>query len=218
MDWQTLWLFMAAGWLLNLTPGPDVLYIVSHSLRSGLRAGVVAGLGITAGCFVHIAAAAIGVGALLSASATAFTVLKWVGAAYLMWMGVRMLLSRPASGAGSTPVISVGQGGAAEPLSKVFLGGFWTNVLNPKVALFFLAFVPQFIAPGTDNKALAFVLLGTLFNVNAIPINIGWAAVATWMARRMDVVQHRLQVLDRVAGALFIGFGLKLALSDRTVP
>jgi len=84
MDLSTLWLFMAAGWLLNLTPGPDVLYIVSHSLKSGLRAGLVAGLGITAGCFVHIAAAAVGVGALLSASATAFTLLKWAGAAYLL--------------------------------------------------------------------------------------------------------------------------------------
>src|SRR5438105_3621274 len=96
MSMEQLLLFMAAGWLLNLTPGPDVLYIVSHALKSGARAGVVAGLGITTGCFVHIAAAALGVGALLAASATAFTVLKWLGAAYLVWVGVRMLFSRSA--------------------------------------------------------------------------------------------------------------------------
>ena len=208
IETHQLVMFIAAGWLLNLTPGPDVLYIVSNALRSGTRASIVAGLGITAGCFVHIFAAAVGVGALLAASATAFTVLKWVGAAYLLWMGVRMLLSRPSQGGG---IAAAAPAAAAMPLSKVFLGGFWTNVLNPKVAIFFLAFVPQFIAPGVDNKALAFVLLGVLFNVNAIPVNVGWALAAGWMARRV----RGLHWLDRVAGAMFIGFGIKLALSDR---
>ena len=216
IETHQLLMFIAAGWLLNLTPGPDVLYIVSNALRSGTRAGIVAGLGITAGCFVHIFAAAVGVGALLAASATAFTVLKWVGAAYLLWMGVRMLLSRPSGNGGSAAAIAAAQAApaVAVPLSKVFLGGFWTNVLNPKVAIFFLAFVPQFIAPGADNKALAFVLLGVLFNVNAIPVNTGWAIAAGWMARRVGAVQRGMRWLDRVAGAMFIGFGLKLAFTD----
>ena len=212
---QQLLVFIAAGWLLNLTPGPDVLYIVTHALRSGARAGLVAGLGITAGCFVHVFAAAVGVGALLAASATAFTVLKWVGAAYLLWMGVRMLFSRAGGGNGAAMAAAQSAPPAAASLRSVFLGGFWTNVLNPKVALFFLAFVPQFIAPDTDNKALAFVLLGVLFNVNAIPVNAGWALAASWMARRATVIQRGLHWLDRVAGAMFIGFGLKLALTDR---
>ncbi len=212
---QQLLVFIAAGWLLNLTPGPDVLYIVSNALRSGTRAGIVAGLGITAGCFVHVFAAAVGVGALLAASATAFTVLKWVGAAYLLWMGVRMLFSRAGGGNGAAMAAAQSAPPAAASLRSVFLGGFWTNVLNPKVALFFLAFVPQFIAPDTDNKALAFVLLGVLFNVNAIPVNAGWALAASWMARRATVIQRGLHWLDRVAGAMFIGFGLKLALTDR---
>jgi threonine/homoserine/homoserine lactone efflux protein len=95
----------------------------------------------------------------------------------------------------------------------VFLGGFGTNVLNPKVAIFFLAFVPQFIAPDASNKALAFVLLGSLFNINSIPINSGWALAAAWMARR-DAVQRGMHWLDRVAGVMFIAFGLKLALSE----
>mgnify|MGYP001462362333 FL=1 len=212
---QQLLVFIAAGWLLNLTPGPDVLYIVSHALRSGARAGLVAGLGITAGCFVHVFAAAVGVGALLAASATAFTVLKWVGAAYLLWMGVRMLFSRAGGGNGAAIAPARSVTPVAASLRSVFLGGFWTNVLNPKVALFFLAFVPQFIAPGTDNKALAFVLLGVLFNVNAIPVNAGWALAASWMARRAAAIQRGMHWLDRVAGAMFIGFGLKLAFTDR---
>ena len=210
-DLHHLLLFIAAGWLLNLTPGPDVLYIVTNALRSGARAGVVAGLGITAGCFVHVFAAAVGVGALLATSATAFTVLKWIGAAYLLWVGVRLLLVRA-----PREVADLGALAHAQPpasLKKVWLGGFWTNVLNPKVAIFFLAFVPQFIAPDAPDKAMAFVLLGVLFNVNSIPVNCGWALAAAWMARH-GAVQRGMHWLDRAAGAMFIAFGARLALSD----
>ena len=208
-DLHHLLLFIAAGLLLNLTPGPDVLYIVTRSLRSGLRAGIVAGLGITAGCFVHIVAAALGVSALMAASTTAFTVLKWAGAAYLLWIGVKMLLS-------SAPKSPMEDFTGAPPasLKTIFLGGFWTNVLNPKVALFFLAFVPQFIAPGASNTPLAFLMLGTLFNFNGMFVNIGWAALASWMAGRMQAVQHAMHWLDRLAGAMFISFGIKLAITD----
>ena len=210
-DFQHLLLFIAAGWLLNLTPGPDVLYIVTHSLRSGARAGIVAGLGITGGCFVHIFAAAAGVGALLAASATAFNVLKWIGAAYLVWIGVKLLLAKAPQ---ITPdLMALAAAEPARSLRAIWLGGFWTNVLNPKIAIFFLAFVPQFIAPDADNKALAFVLLGVLFNLNAIPVNSGWALAAAWMARR-DAVQRGMHWLDRVAGVMFIGFGVRLATSD----
>jgi RhtB (resistance to homoserine/threonine) family protein len=209
-DLSHLLVFIAAGWLLNLTPGPDVFYIVSNALRAGTRAGIVAGLGITAGCFVHIFAAALGVSTLLATSAHAFTVLKFVGAAYLLWMGVRMLFSKAAP-ATDLPAMAAATG--PRSLRSVFLGGFWTNVLNPKVALFFLAFVPQFIAPDASHKALAFVLLGVLFNLNAIPVNSLWALAGAWMARR-NAVQRGLHWLDRVAGAMFIGFGIRLALSD----
>jgi len=221
IDGHQLVLFVAAGWLLNLTPGPDVFYIVTHALRSGARAGIVAGLGITAGCFVHVVAAALGVSALLATSATAFTVLKWAGAAYLVYIGVRMLRARPGGGLAA---VARGEGveavhaPVATSLREVFKGGFWTNVLNPKVAIFFLAFVPQFIAPGTEHKALAFLLLGTLFNVNAIPVNVGWALAAAWMARRVGAVQRGMHWLDRVAGALFVAFGIKLALTDAPAP
>ena len=128
-----------------------------------------------------------------------------------------MLLSKPGADNGNTAALAAAQAAPVQhtPLRKVFLGGFWTNVLNPKVAIFFLAFVPQFIAPGADNKALAFVLLGVLFNLNAIPVNVGWALAASWMARRAGVIQRGMHWLDRVAGAMFIGFGLKLAFTDQ---
>lgn len=210
-EFQKLVLFIAAGWLLNLTPGPDVLYIVTHSLRSGARAGIVAGLGITVGCFVHIFAAAVGVGALLATSAIAFTALKWIGAAYLLRVGVKMLFSKVPQV--SFDLVAAASTEPARALKAVFIGGFWTNVLNPKVAIFFLAFVPQFIAPEAENKALVFVLLGVLFNLNAIPVNAGWAMAAAWMAKR-DSVQRGMHWLDRAAGAMFIGFGLNLAFTD----
>lgn len=210
-------LFVVAGIVLNLTPGPDVLFIVTNALRSGARAGIVAALGVTAGCFVHILAAAIGVSALMAASGAAFTLLKWAGAAYLVFVGLRMLLVR-ASAPGKSVAMNSVAGGAdgksAKALKCVFFQGFWTNALNPKVALFFLAFVPQFIAPGAEHKALAFLLLGLLFNVNALWVNIGWAGAAAWMAGRMTSVQRAMHWLERAAGLMFIGFGLKLAFSD----
>lgn len=213
MPTDQLLLFIGAGWLLNLTPGPDVLYVVTHALRSGVRAGVVAGFGITAGCFVHIFAAALGVGALLATSATAFQVLKWAGATYLFYVGVKLLLSRSQGRLLDSAAASAG-GQAAPDLWRTFTGGFWTNALNPKVAVFFLAFVPQFIPPGIAHTTWAFLGLGMLFNVNAIPVNIAWAVAAAALARHAKAVQRSLHWLDRVAGTLFIGFGLKLALTD----
>lgn len=209
-------MFMAAGWLLNLTPGPDVLFIVSNALKSGARAGLMAALGIVSGCFVHVFAVALGVGALLATSAAAFTLLKWVGAAYLMWMGVRLLLSRPGASSIVLPTLPV-QDRTPVDLRRIYLRGFLTNVLNPKVALFFLAFVPQFIAPEATDKVTAFVLLGLLFNLNSLPINFGYAWLAAWAAKHVQAVQRTLHWLDRLAGTLFVGFGLKLAMSDNPV-
>ena len=202
-----LLLFVAAGWLLNLTPGPDVLYIVTNALRSGVRAGMVAALGIVSGCFVHVFAAAVGVSALLATSASAFTVLKWIGAAYLLWMGVRLLCSKAAP-------LELNAGISEVNLWRVYRRGFLTNVLNPKVALFFLAFVPQFIAPEAPHKALVFLLLGLLFNLNSLPINFGYAWLAAWAARRVHAVQRAMHWMDLAAGLLFVGFGLKLAMTD----
>ncbi|WP_225782403.1 LysE family translocator [Xenophilus sp. Marseille-Q4582] len=219
-DTPQLLAFIAAGLLLNLTPGVDVFYVVSNALRQGVRAGVVAGLGIAAGCMVHTLAAAWGVSALIAASATAFTVLKWVGAAYLLWMGWGMLRSR---GTLNADAFAPAGGPPAQglPLRTVFRRGFLTNVLNPKVALFFLAFLPQFIAPGTAHPAWVFLALGLLFNVNALLVSAGWAWAAAGMARRMRASAGSAQSagrgllwIERAAGLLIIAFGLKLALTE----
>ncbi|MDQ6880964.1 MAG: LysE family translocator [Pseudomonadota bacterium] len=211
MPLDHLLLFVAAGLLLNLTPGPDVLYIVSHALKSGVRAAMVAALGIAAGCFVHIFAAAIGVSALLAASATAFAVLKWIGAAYLVWVGIRMLRS---SAPATDGIAAARQRASPGDLRTVFAQGFTTNALNPKVALFFLAFLPQFIAPSAQHKSLAFLLLGLLFNLNGLLVNAGWALAAAWLSANVVGVRKSMRWLERAAGAMFAGFGLKLALSD----
>lgn len=214
MSTESLLLFMLAGLVLNLTPGPDVLYIVSNALRQGARAGVVAALGITAGCFVHIVAATVGVSALLAASSLAFTVLKWLGAAYLVYVGGRLLQSRVAVAmdleAGCADTSRASPEFSAR---STFLRGFWTNALNPKVALFFLAFLPQFIGPLVEHKSLAFLGLGLLFTFNGLWVNIGWGLAAAWLASRAGLVNRSMYWLDKAAGVLFIGFGIKLALT-----
>lgn len=211
-----LGLFVLAGLLLNLTPGPDVLYIVSSGVRGGWRGGAIAALGITAGCCVHIVAATLGVSALVAASATAFTVLKWIGAAYLLYMGARMLLARSASVAAASDAAPVMPAGVS--LRKVFLQGFWTNALNPKVALFFLAFLPQFIHPGAANTTWTFLLLGLIFNLNALPINLAYGLGAAWLAGRVTALRRGMAWLERGVGALFIYFGVRLAASTAPVP
>lgn len=215
MPIDQLLLFVAAGLLLNLTPGPDVLYIAANALRGGARVGMVAALGITAGCFVHIFAAALGVSALMAASATAFTLLKWLGAAYLVYVGVRLLFSKPDSAMKlEAHHVDSTRASGEKSLKTIFLQGFWTNALNPKVALFFLAFLPQFIGPTVEHKPLAFLLLGLLFNFNGLWVNLGWAVAAAWLSSRAAFVQKSMLWLDRIAGALFIGFGIKLALTQ----
>ena len=216
-----LGLFIAAGILLNLTPGPDVLYILSQGAKGGARAGSAAALGIVAGCFVHITAAALGVSALIAASSAAFTVLKWLGAAYLAYVGWTMLRAKSATSSVATSAIHT-MARDQKSLKSIFINGFWTNVLNPKVALFFLAFVPQFMAHDAPHKTLAFLLLGLVFNLNSLWVNLGYgwlgasmgAAFAGAQSPRWVWVRRRLHWLERAAGTLFLAFGLKLALMD----
>jgi RhtB (resistance to homoserine/threonine) family protein len=202
-------LFALAALLVNLTPGPDMLFVVGNAAARGRRAGVMAALGVGAGCMVHIAMAAVGLSALLAASATAFTLVKWVGAAYLVWMGISML--RPQVSRPRRPV-------EAASSSRVFWQGALTNALNPKVALFFLAFLPQFIESGTPNQGWAFVALGLLFNVGGTLVNV----IAAWLASGLrDGLEARGNAsrvgpwLQRAAGGLFVALGLKLALGSR---
>ena len=202
-----LWLFVLSGLLLNVTPGVDTLYIVGRGTAQGWRAGAVAALGIGAGCIVHTLAAALGLSAILATSATAFALVKWAGAAYLVYLGISLLLSRSREGAGLAP--------PPASLRKVFAQGFLTNVLNPKVALFFLAFLPQFIDADAPHKALAFLLLGAIFNVNGTLWNLLLARSASGLGRRLVAGGAVATWLNRVLGGLFVGLGVRLALAER---
>ena len=205
-------LFALAGIVLNLTPGPDVLMVVRHALRSGARAGFFAGLGVAAGCLVHVSAGALGLSALLAGSSQAFALLKWLGAAYLVYVALGLLRSALAPAPSSFLAEALVQPMASA--RSVFLQGFGTNVLNPKVALFFLAFVPQFIPADTTDKPLYFLALGILFTANGLLVSSAYAWGAAWMARRVALLQSALRVLDGVAACMFMAFGIQLALSD----
>ena len=193
-------LFIVSGLLLNITPGPDTLYILGRSASQGWRGGAVAALGIGAGLLVHTFAAAVGLSALLAASATAFTILKWAGAAYLVYVGVSLLRA-------SQPLQQPVPAPQAFKMKSVFLQGFLTNVLNPKVALFFLAFLPQFVDPGASNKALAFVFLGLVFIFNGTLWNLFIAWSAARAARRINRSGRCARWLNRAVGATFIYLG-----------
>ncbi len=229
-----IWLFVVSGLLLNVTPGPDMLYIIARSTTRGPRAGVAAALGIGAGCSVHIAAAAFGLSAVLATSATAFTVVKLLGAAYLLYMGTTLLLARrkPADGAGASGRSAYGSGPAPQAsLRAVFAQGFLTNALNPKVALFFLAFLPQFVdggdggAGGTGAGAMpsasmagAFLLLGCIFTVNGTLVNLLVAWGAARLGSLFQAGAHAGRFArwgDRCLGALFLFLGIRLALAER---
>ena len=209
-DIQQLPLFVAAGLLLNITPGVDMALVLRSSAAQGFRAGAAAALGISAGCWVHIAAAALGVSALLAGSPLAFTMLQCLGAAYLVWLGLNLVRSRAAPTGAAEP-----GAGAGPALGRLFAQGFLTNALNPKVALFFLAFVPQFIRPQPAQPALAIVLLGTVFVLNSTVVNLLIAAAAAALRQRLagqPLWQRLGPWLNRGTGALFVALGLKLAL------
>jgi len=202
-----LWLFILSGLLLNMTPGVDTLYIVGRGSAQGFRAGAVAALGIAAGCVVHTLAAAVGLSAVLATSATAFMVVKWIGAAYLVYLGVTLLVTRSRAGVSSAPAPASAQ--------RIFAQGFLTNVLNPKVALFFLAFLPQFIATDAPHKALAFVLLGAIFNFNGLLWNLLVAWSSSGVGRRLAAGNRAATWLNRALGGVFVALGVRLALAER---
>jgi len=212
-------LFIISGLLLNITPGPDSLYIIGRSASQGWRAGAAAAFGIGTGTMVHVLAAAFGLSAILATSATAFTLVKLIGAAYLLYVGAGMLFKRAAKADamqamdGALP--QEGSRLAQVSMRQIFSQGFLTNVLNPKVALFFLAFVPQFIDPAAPHKALAFIFLGVVFNANGML----WCNFLAWSAAtasaRFKGNGKLANLLNRVTGGLFVALGVKLVLSKQ---
>jgi threonine/homoserine/homoserine lactone efflux protein len=198
--------FIAACIVLNITPGPDTFYILGRSMAQGRAAGMASVLGIATGTVVHTLAAALGVSALLATSASAFLVIKFAGAAYLVYLGVRMIATRASAAAIPTSFSSSG-------FAAIFRQGFLTNLLNPKVALFFLAFVPQFIAADSGTKFGAFVALGFSFIGTGTVWCVFLVWVSAWLGDRLRGNSGVADWLNRGAGALFVFLGIRLAAS-----
>lgn len=201
------WLFVATGVFLNLMPGQDTLYIVGSSIAYGRRVGVASALGICTGCIVHTLAAAVGLSAILATSVTAFVAIKLAGAAYLIYLGVRAMMAPSAS-------IAPLQRRACIAGGLAFRRGVLTNVLNPKVALFFLALLPQFIDSDSPNKIAAFLALGLTFVATGTAWCLFLAVAASHI--RGYFVEHpaALGRISRTSGALFVLLGLRLAASE----
>ncbi|HYL23646.1 MAG TPA: LysE family translocator, partial [Burkholderiales bacterium] len=201
----TLALFMAAALALNLTPGPDMLYVTARSVSDGRRAGIVAAFGIGAGTLVHITALALGLAALLAAVPLAYDALRIAGALYLMVIGVQLLWRpRGASAAAALPPAS---------LATVFAQAVLTNVLNPKVALFFLAFLPQFVDPAAGPAVAQVVVLGLLFDLQGTVVNVAVALLASGTTRRLRANARAVSLLRRLTGAIFVALGARLAVA-----
>jgi threonine/homoserine/homoserine lactone efflux protein len=203
-----LGMFIVAGLILNITPGVDLLYITNRSAVQGKKAGVVAALGIGAGCMVHVFAAAFGLSVILFSSSLVFSIVKYLGAAYLIYLGVNSFLSLNKKNSLTS------RSSAVLPVSKIFRQAILINVLNPKVALFFMALLPQFVSPGAENPALAFFFLGVVFNVNGTLVNILFAVFASILAVKLKASTGFSRLLKSLSGALFIVLGIRLAVTS----
>lgn len=201
---HSLALFMAAALALNLTPGPDMLYVAARSGGQGRASGIASALGISAGALVHLMLVALGLAALLAAVPLANTVLRIGGAVYLIYLGARTLL-RPTSFATRNL--------RPAHLLTAFRQGVITNVLNPKVALFFLAFLPQFVDPERGHAAVQVVVLGLLFNTSGTLVNVAVALFVSRAAGSMKQSPWAERVIPRLTGSLLMGLGLHLALT-----
>jgi RhtB (resistance to homoserine/threonine) family protein len=203
-------LFVGAVTLLNLTPGPDMAYVVGHSIAHGRRAGVLSALGVSLGGCVHTMACAFGLSALLAESTSAFNVIKWVGAIYLIYIGISTLLIRS-----DVHVVDRAVSLPCVPLGALLVRGFVTNVTNPKVLLFYIAFLPQFVETNSPHKTVAFFVLGTVMVLlgflNDSVVACCAAMVASALRKRSTVTRW----LNRVVGATFVGMGIRLAAATR---
>jgi threonine/homoserine/homoserine lactone efflux protein len=201
---HSLVLFIAAGLALNLTPGPDMLYVATRGASEGRAAGIASALGIGVGTLVHIGLVAGGLAAVLAAVPVAYTAVRLCGAAYLIYLGVKAFRSK-----------TQGEDLKLAPASitTIFRQGVITNVLNPKVALFFLAFLPQFVDPSRGNAALQVIALGLLFDFSGTLVNLIVGMASSRAAERFR--GRSSTVMNRVTGAVFVGLGLRLAWSVR---
>ncbi len=199
-------LFVAGSVLLVVSPGPDMAYLLARCVAQGRKAGIVAALGFNAGGYFHLAAALLGLSAMLAASPRAFTAVKWLGAAYLIYLGVRALFSR------RPEALFPADDDSPRRLRVVFRQAFLSDVLNPKVGVFFLAFLPQFVDPG-EGRTRQLVLLGITVCMIALLINVPLVFVASRVSERLRRSGGTAHWLTRLMGAVFIAIGLQVALT-----
>jgi threonine/homoserine/homoserine lactone efflux protein len=205
LHWVT---FLAAAFLLNVSPGPDIAFILGQTIKSGRSNGFAAMFGIWTGALGHVVMASLGLSAILVASATAFTAIKWIGAAYLVWLGISALLAKTASFGAEAKT-------GSHDLISVYRQGILVCLLNPKVAIFFLAFLPQFVVPGAGPVWAQLLLHGSLIIAVAGVVEPPLVVAGAWLGRR---VQHNASVglwLERGMGAVLVALGVRLAMSER---
>jgi len=208
MSSHALWVYVAASLALIVTPGQDMLYVATRSLAQGRLAGLYSALGVCCGILAHTALAALGVGAVLMASEGLFFALKLVGAGYLVYLGIRLLLTRALP-----PELAAG-GTALSPLS-LFWQGMLSNITNPKIVLFFLAFLPQFVDPASPHPTRDLVFLGVLYAVMALPVKAGVGLAGGSLSERVLKRPSTFVWMNRASGAVLVGLGLRLAASER---
>lgn len=202
LDGSTLLLFAGASLALLAVPGPAVIYVVTRSVDQGRAAGIVSVLGVETGTFAYALAAAAGLTGLIAASEIGFTIVKYAGAAYLIYLGLRKLLRREES-----------QGPVSRARSRLFLAGVLVQLLNPKIAIFFLAFLPQFVDPSRGPVAIQILALGTIFTLLAVLSDGAYVLLGGVVGGWLLTGRHARRRLARLSGAVYIGLGVSAALS-----
>ncbi|WP_432738567.1 LysE family translocator [Maridesulfovibrio sp. FT414] len=203
--WST---FLLAAFLLNIAPGPDFAFILSHTVTGGRKAGFAAMLGIWTGAFGHVVLAALGLSAIIAASATAFSVVKWVGVGYLFWLAIQALRSKGSH-------LDIRRDSSVKSTAAIFRQGVLVDLLNPKVATFFLAFLPQFVVEGAGPVWAQLALHGTLIIVMAALVEPPLIFAGDRITGRLRESQRMQTWLDRALGCVFIAFGVKLAMHEQ---
>ena len=205
---HSLAIYVVASLALIATPGQDMIYVITRSLAQGRVAGVCSAIGVCLGILVHTALAALGVSAILHSSETLFFLLKFAGAAYLVYLGIRMLLSREA-------MSLEGPASSGRSLAAVVWQGVLSNVTNPKIVLFFFAFLPQFVDPASTSPTRDLVFLGVLYAAMALPIKAGVGLAAGSLSERARRSPSLLTRINKVGGLVLVGLGLRLAAQER---
>lgn len=201
--------FLIAGLILNLTPGADTIYILGRSVAQGKKAGILSALGISTGAIFHIIFATLGLSIILAKSATAFEIVKYLGAVYLIFLGIKTILKK------EDGKFELSNESEIVNYRKIYLSGVLTNILNPKVALFFLAFLPQFIAPNYVQSSLPFLILGVTFLLTG---TIWCLVLALFASKLSDRIRKNYKIkmwLDKITGGIFVTLGIKLALMKK---